>query len=60
MNSSYAYENSMSAKEADVEDKVDPTVAYLQKLGPEYLNLIFDASKWVLALDMAKGLQVIH
>jgi hypothetical protein len=48
----------MGAKETDVEDKVDPTVTYLQKLGPEYLDLIFEGSKWVIALDKEKGLQV--
>jgi Vam6/Vps39-like protein vacuolar protein sorting-associated protein 39 len=48
----------MSAKETDIEDKVDPTVIYLQKLGPEYVNLVFEGSRWVIALDKEKGLQV--
>jgi hypothetical protein len=48
----------MGANETDVEDKVDPTVTYLQRLGPEYLDLIFEGSKWVITLDKEKGLQV--
>jgi hypothetical protein len=49
---------SLSAKEDDIDDKVDPTVTYLQKLGPEYLDLISESAKWVLSLDKKKGLQV--
>lgn len=48
----------MSAKESDPEDKVEPTVSYLQKLGPEYLDHIFDGSRWVLSVDKRRGFQV--
>jgi Vam6/Vps39-like protein vacuolar protein sorting-associated protein 39 len=50
--------SSLSAKETDPEDKVEPTITYLQKLGPEYLNLIFEGSKWVLSVDKYRGFQV--
>jgi hypothetical protein len=42
---------SLSTKEADEEEKLDPTVRYLQKLGPEYLQIIFETSKWVFDVN---------
>jgi hypothetical protein len=48
----------MSATETDAEDKVEPTIRYLQKLGQNHLDLIFDASKWVFEVDRPLGLQV--
>ena len=53
-----AHMSRLSAKETDPEDKVEPTITYLQKLGPEYLNLIFEGSKWVLSVDKNRGFQV--
>ena len=35
-----------------------PTVEYLQKLGPEHLDLIVDFSKWVLASNPREGLTI--
>lgn len=55
---SFTHEPSLSAKETDPEDKVEPTISYLQKLGPEYLKLIFEGSKWVLSVDKRRGFQV--
>lgn len=48
----------MSAEETDPEEKVGPTVRYLQKLGAEHLAVILDASRWVFAQDPEAGLQV--
>jgi hypothetical protein len=48
----------MSAEEDDPEEKVGPTVRYLQKLGAEHLAVILDASRWVFAQDTEAGLQV--
>ncbi len=42
--------SSLSTKEDD-EEKLGPTVRYLQKLGPEYLQIIFETSKWVFDVD---------
>ena len=42
--------SSLSAKEAD-EEKLGPTVRYLQKLGPEYLQIIFETSRWVFDVN---------
>jgi hypothetical protein len=41
-----------------MDDKLQPSVTYLQKLGPEYLDLIFQTSKWVLGQDRDFGFQV--
>jgi hypothetical protein len=32
-------------------DKLMPSVNYLQRLGPEYLDLIFEHSRWVFEKD---------
>lgn len=49
---------SLSAEETDLEDKLDPAIRYLQKLGPEYIDLIFESSRWVIEADHRLGLQV--
>ncbi|GAA5832662.1 hypothetical protein JCM11251_001402 [Rhodosporidiobolus azoricus] len=48
----------MSEDEDDPEEKVDPTVRYLQKLGPEHVEVIYDASRWVFEQDKNAGLQI--
>ncbi|CAH7687428.1 hypothetical protein BY996DRAFT_4635646 [Phakopsora pachyrhizi] len=39
----------MGESEEDLELKIDPTIRYLQKLGSDYLSLIFEASKWIFS-----------
>ncbi|KAI0690617.1 hypothetical protein BC835DRAFT_1363553 [Cytidiella melzeri] len=41
----------LSEKEFDMRDKLVPSVNYLQRLGPEYLELIFEHSRWVFEKD---------
>ncbi|CDO70890.1 hypothetical protein BN946_scf184804.g22 [Trametes cinnabarina] len=41
----------LSEKETDVRDKLMPIVTYLQRLGPEHLDQIFEHSKWVFEQD---------
>uniref|UniRef100_A0A0K3CJ75 BY PROTMAP: gi/342319407/gb/EGU11356.1/ Rab guanyl-nucleotide exchange factor [Rhodotorula glutinis ATCC 204091] n=1 Tax=Rhodotorula toruloides TaxID=5286 RepID=A0A0K3CJ75_RHOTO len=48
----------MSEDEDDPEEKVEPTVRYLQKLGPTHLAVILDASRWVFEQDVESGLQI--
>jgi len=48
----------MSEDEDDPEEKVGPTVRYLQKLGADHLEVILDASTWVFEQDKEAGLQV--
>lgn len=40
-----------SRDEEDKLDKLDPTIRYLQKLGPKYTPLIFSEAKWVFKED---------
>lgn len=48
----------LSDKETDTEEKVQPTITYVQKLGPEHLEQVFDASRWVYRQDAGKVLEV--
>lgn len=41
----------LSEKETDMRDKLMPSVNYLQRLGPEYLDLVFQHSRWVFEQD---------
>ncbi|RPD61108.1 hypothetical protein L226DRAFT_534756 [Lentinus tigrinus ALCF2SS1-7] len=41
----------LSEKETDPHDKLMPTVNYLQRLGPEHLEQIFEYSRWVFEQD---------
>ncbi|KAI9061003.1 hypothetical protein FKP32DRAFT_1594678 [Trametes sanguinea] len=41
----------LSQKETDIRDKLTPIVNYLQRLGPENLDQIFEHSKWVFEQD---------
>ncbi|KAG6816641.1 hypothetical protein H0H87_004387 [Tephrocybe sp. NHM501043] len=41
----------LGEKEADAEDKLSPSIQYLQKLGPEHLPQIFESSRWAFATD---------
>ena len=48
----------MSDDEEDPEEKVGPTVRYLQKLGADHLDLIFESSRWIFDVDLDAGLEV--
>ncbi|KAG2140140.1 hypothetical protein DEU56DRAFT_798886 [Suillus clintonianus] len=37
----------LSEKETDMRDKLDPSISYLRKLGPEYINQVFESSRWI-------------
>lgn len=41
-------------------DKLMPSVTYLQRLGPEHLNQIFDSSRWIFDQDAEIALEVLH
>lgn len=45
-------------EEEDVEEKVGPTIRYLQNLGPEYISLILETSHWVLGIDKKMGMEI--
>ncbi|SCZ95117.1 BZ3500_MvSof-1268-A1-R1_Chr11-3g03615 [Microbotryum saponariae] len=44
--------------EDDLDEKVEPTIRYVQKLGPDHLSTILEASEWVFATHRAKGLEI--
>ncbi|KAF9560733.1 hypothetical protein CPC08DRAFT_636245 [Agrocybe pediades] len=48
----------LSADEEDIEDKLFPTVQYLQKLGSEYIDLVFKYARWMFDLDSEMAFQV--
>lgn len=48
----------MSEDEDDVDEKVGPTVRYLQKLGADHLDLIFESSRWIFSVDPITALDV--
>ncbi|GAA6062923.1 hypothetical protein JCM10212_007154 [Sporobolomyces blumeae] len=48
----------MSDDEDDPEEKPGDTVRYLQKLGPDHIDVIFQASKWVFEQDAQAGLEI--
>lgn len=48
----------LSEKETEKEDKLMPSVYYLQKLGPEHLQQIFDSSRWIFDQDRDMAFQV--
>lgn len=44
--------------EEDVEEKMRPTIQYLQNLGPEFIDVILEASHWLLEVDSELGMEV--
>ncbi|KAG8830543.1 Vacuolar morphogenesis protein 6 [Serendipita sp. 400] len=48
----------LGEKETDLDEQLDPTVAYLQNLGSEYLPIIFEGAEWVLKRDKNKGFHI--
>jgi hypothetical protein len=49
---------SLSEKETDMKDKLGPSISYLQRLSPEYLDTIFQYSKWILNENAEMALEV--
>ncbi|KAM0752115.1 hypothetical protein T439DRAFT_299856 [Meredithblackwellia eburnea MCA 4105] len=48
----------MSHEEEDPEEKLGPTIRYLQKLGSEHLELIFESSRWIFDISQEAGLEI--
>lgn len=53
---------SLSERETDMLDKLQPSISYLQKLGPEYIDQIFESSRWIFEedADIAFGVRLPH
>ena len=48
----------ISKEEDDVEEKLDPSIRYLQKLGAEHLSQIFESARWIFDTDKDMAFQV--
>ncbi|ORY62729.1 hypothetical protein BCR35DRAFT_308965 [Leucosporidium creatinivorum] len=48
----------MADDEEDPEEKVGPTIRYLQKLGADHVTVIFESSRWVFEADRAAALEI--
>ncbi|KAF9448658.1 hypothetical protein P691DRAFT_668993 [Macrolepiota fuliginosa MF-IS2] len=48
----------LSERTSDVEDKLRPSITYLQKLGPEYLDHIFQYSRWMFEQDADMAFEI--
>ncbi|TCD70216.1 Vacuolar morphoproteinsis protein 6 [Steccherinum ochraceum] len=48
----------LSEKETDMRDKLMPSVTYLQRLGPQYMDQIFESSHWIFEQDPEIGLEI--
>ncbi|KAJ7052608.1 hypothetical protein C8F01DRAFT_1170573 [Mycena amicta] len=48
----------LGEQETDVEDKLMPSIYYLQKLGPEHLDEIFQSSRWIFEKDGEMAFQI--
>jgi hypothetical protein len=46
-----ASNNRLSQYDSDVEDKLSPSIQYLQKLGPEYIDQVFSYAGWIFDMD---------
>lgn len=45
-------------EEDDAEEKIRPTMQYLQNLGPEFIEIILETSHWLLKVDSKLGMEV--
>ncbi|KAG5644651.1 hypothetical protein DXG03_008033 [Asterophora parasitica] len=48
----------LGENETDIEDKLMPSIYYLQKLGPEHLAQIFESSRWIFATDSDMAFEI--
>lgn len=48
----------LSEKETTTRDKLMPSITYLQKLGPEHLQQIFESSRWLFDEDKEMAFEV--
>lgn len=48
----------LSEREDDVQDKLQPTISYLQKLGPEHLEQIFKSARWAFEIDQDMAFEI--
>jgi tetratricopeptide (TPR) repeat protein len=45
-------------EEDDIEEKLGPTIRYLQNLGPDHISLILRTAHWVMGVDSEMGMEI--
>ncbi|KAI0303616.1 CNH domain-containing protein [Multifurca ochricompacta] len=50
----------LGEEETDVKDRLGPSIAYLQRLGPEYLDTVFQYSRWILDESSEMALEIFN
>ncbi|EGN98719.1 hypothetical protein SERLA73DRAFT_168336 [Serpula lacrymans var. lacrymans S7.3] len=48
----------LNENEPDIRDRLQPSISYLQKLGPEHLEQIFESSRWVFGQDRDMAFEI--
>ena len=48
----------LGEKEVDVKDRLVPSITYLQRLGTEHLDTVFQHSRWIFDEDAEMALEV--
>ncbi|KAG2348015.1 hypothetical protein BDR05DRAFT_980946 [Suillus weaverae] len=48
----------LSEKETDIRDKLNPSMSYLRKLCPEYINQVFESSRWIFEEDRHMAFEI--
>lgn len=49
---------SLCQKETDVTDTLDPSISYLRKLSPQYINQVFESSRGTFEVDCRMALEI--
>jgi hypothetical protein len=52
------YNLRLNENKEDLEDKLELSIQYLKKLGPEYINEVFKYSRWIFDLDRNMAFEV--
>jgi hypothetical protein len=48
----------LSENESDMEDRLSPSIHYLQKLGVEHTQQVFESSRWIFDMDPDMAFEV--
>jgi len=48
----------LGEKEVDVKDRLVPSITYLQRLSPDYLDTVFQYSRWIFDENAEMALEV--
>ena len=48
----------LGEKEPDVKDRLVPSITYLQRLSPDYMDTVFQYSRWIFDENAEMALEV--